>query len=91
MCLIQIGSGSASLDTQIEDGFSNFIVKKKIKKKIYIIEANSIHIDNLKKFYSKYKNIKIFNLAISSDNTFLKKMVFFYCLKDAPNYQIFSN
>ena len=91
MCLIQIGSGSASLDTYIEDGFSNFIVKKKIKKKIYIIEANSIHIDNLKKFYSKYKNIKIFNLAISSDKTFLKKMVFFYCLNDAPNYQIFSN
>ena len=47
MCLIQIGSGSASLDTHIEDGFSNFIIKKKIKKKIYIIEANSIHIDNL--------------------------------------------
>ena len=91
MCLIQIGSGSASLDTYIEDGFSNFIIKKKIKKKIYIIEANSIHIDNLKKFYSKYKNIKIFNLAISSDKTFLKKMVFFYCLNDAPNYQIFSN
>jgi len=91
MCLIQIGSGSASLDTYIEDGFSNFIIKKKLKKNIYIIEANSIHIDNLKKFYSKYKNIKIFNLAISPDNTFLKKMVFFYCLNDAPNYQIFSN
>ena len=91
MCLVQIGSGSASLDTHIEDGFSNFIVKKKIKKKIYIIEANSIHIDNLKKFYSKYKNIKILNLAISPDNTVLKKMVFFYCLNDAPNYQTFSN
>ena len=91
MCLIQIGSGSASLDTHIEDGFSNFIIKKKLKDNIYIIEANSIHKDNLKKFYSKYKNIKIFNLAISPDNTFLKKMVFFYCLNDAPNYQIFSN
>ena len=91
MCLIQIGSGSASLDTDIEDGFSKFIIKKKIKKKIYIIEANSIHINNLKKFYRKYKNIKIFNLAISPDNNFLKKMVFFYCLNDAPNYQIFSN
>ncbi|MDC3162738.1 FkbM family methyltransferase [Candidatus Pelagibacter sp.] len=91
MCLIQIGSGSASLDTDIEDGFSKFIIKNKIKKKIYIIEANSIHINNLKKFYRKYKNIKIFNLAISPDNNFLKKMVFFYCLNDAPNYQIFSN
>ena len=91
MSLIQIGSGSASLDKSIEDGFSKFIIKNKIKKKIYIIEANSIHINNLKKFYRKYKNVKIFNLAISPDNNFLKKMVFFYCLNDAPNYQIFSN
>ena len=33
MCLIQIGSGSASLDTNIEDGFSNYIISKNIKKK----------------------------------------------------------
>ena len=67
MCLIQIGSGSASLDTNIQDGFSNYIVSKNIKKKVLIVEANSIHINNL------------------------KKMDFFYCLEDFPNYQIFSN
>ena len=29
MCLVQIGSGSANLDTNFEDGFSNFVKKKK--------------------------------------------------------------
>ena len=29
MTLVQIGSGSASLDTNLKDGFSNFILNKK--------------------------------------------------------------
>ena len=91
MCLIQIGSGSANLDTNIQDGFSNYIVSKNIKKKVLIVEANSIHINNLKKFYQKNVNVKIFNLAIVPDNIDLKTMEFFYCLEDFPNYQIFSN
>ena len=91
MCLIQIGSGSASLDTNIQDGFSNYIISKNIQKKVFIIEANSIHINNLKKLYEKNKNIKIFNLAIIPDDVDLKIMDFFYCLEDFPNYQIFSN
>ena len=77
MCLIQIGSGSANLDTNIQDGFSNYIISKNIQKKVFIIEANSIHINNLKKFYEKNKNVKILNLAIIPE--------------DFPNYQIFSN
>jgi len=91
MCFIQIGSGSANLDTNIQDGFSNYVVSKNIKKKIFIIEANFIHIDNLKKFYQKNINVKIFNLAIIPDDVNLKIMDFFYCLEDFPNYQIFSN
>ena len=91
MCLIQIGSGSASLDTYIQDGFSNFIRKKKFDKKVFIVEANSIHLNNLKKFWELDKNVKISNLAIIPDNIDLKKMDFFYCLADAPNYQVFSN
>ena len=51
MTLVQIGSGSASLDTNLKDGFSNFILNKKIKQKILIVEANSIHIANLNKFW----------------------------------------
>ena len=91
MCLIQIGSGSANLDKKIQDGFTNFIIKNNIKKKVFIIEANSIHINNLKKFYYKNKNIKIFNLAITPDNVFLQAMNFYYCIDDFPDYQIFSN
>ena len=33
MFLVQIGSGSANLDTNFEDGFSNFIKRKKNKNK----------------------------------------------------------
>ena len=91
MCLIQIGSGSASLDTNIQDGFSNYIISNNIEKKVFIVEANSIHINNLKKFYQKNTNVKIFNLAIIPDDIDLKTMEFFYCLEDFPNYQIFSN
>ena len=91
MCLIQIGAGSANFDAYVQDGFSNFIRKKKTEKKIYIVEANSIHLKNLKKFYESDNNVKIFNLAIIPDNIDLKEMDFFYCLEDAPNYQIFSN
>ena len=91
MCLVQIGSGSASLDTNIQDGFSNFIKKKKIDKRIFIVEANSLHLENLKRFYQNDKNVKIYNLAIIPDNMDQKKMDFFYCLEDAPDYQIFSN
>ena len=36
MILVQIGAGSANFDTDLEDGFSNFIKKKKIKKKKFI-------------------------------------------------------
>ena len=68
MSLVQIGAGSANFDSNIEDGFTNFVRKTNVKKKIYIVEANDIHLKNLKKYWSKKKNIKIFNLAITPDN-----------------------
>ena len=37
MTLVQIGSGSASLDTNLIDGFSNFILKLLIYGKIISI------------------------------------------------------
>ena len=91
MSLVQIGSGSASHDTKFKDGFSNFIVKNRINDKIIIVEANSIHIKNLKKFWKFRKQVKIFNVAIVPDNIEKKKMLFFYSDEDSPNYQIFSN
>ena len=77
MCLVQIGSGSANFDTNIQDGFSNFIKKNNFNKHIFIIEANSIHLNNLKKFYQKFKNVKISNFAVVPDNVDLRNMDFF--------------
>jgi FkbM family methyltransferase len=87
MSLVQIGSGSANF----QDGFTNFIKQKNKKGKILIVEANSIHLKNLRKFWKFKKNIKIFNLAIIPDNISQKKMTFYYSEKDKPNYQVFSN
>ena len=88
MCLIQIGSGSANLDTYIQDGFTSFVKKNDIKSKILIIEANSNHLNNLKSFWKNNLNVKIFNLAVVPDNIHQNKIQFFYCVEDAPNYQI---
>ena len=46
MCLIQIGSGSANYDSYVQDGFTNFVKKRNPENKIFIIEANSIHLKN---------------------------------------------
>ena len=77
MFLVQIGSGSANFDSNFEDGFTNFVNSKNSKSTIYIVEANSIHLKNLKKFWNKKKNLKIFNLAITPDNISKKKNDFF--------------
>lgn len=89
--LLQIGAGSANLDKNFEDGFTNFVNRNNKKKKVYIVEANSIHIKKLKKSWKKNKKIKIFNFAIVPDNIKQKKMIFYFCEKDAPDFQIFSN
>ena len=91
MNLVQIGSGSADLDENFSDGFTNFAKGLKNKKNIFIIEANSLHLKSLKKSWKNEKNIKIFNLAITPDNYKNKKITFYYCSLDTPNYQIFSN
>ena len=64
---VQIGAGSANLDKNFEDGFTNFVKNKK-KAEIFVVEANSIHIKKLKKDWNKQKKIKIFNFAIVPDN-----------------------
>ena len=37
MCLIQIGPGSASLDTNIQDGFSNFLISKEYRDRFKLL------------------------------------------------------
>ena len=88
---VQIGSGSANLDKNYEDGFTSFIKKNKEDAKIFIIEANSIHIEKLKKNWQENKFIKIFNFAIVPESFNKKEMIFYYAEKDSPDFQIFSN
>ena len=88
---VQIGSGAANFDTKFEDGFSNFILKNNIRDKVFIVEANSVHLSSLEKLWESFPNIFIFNLAIIPDNLELDKIDFFYADEDKPNYQIFSS
>ena len=92
MIFFHIGGGAGDLDpsTNFRDGFSEFVKSHKSKnKKIYIIEANPVNINKLKKSWKKYKSVKIFNFAISAKKK--KKLKFFYSEKDAPHYQLFSS
>ena len=91
MNLVQIGAGSGNLDKNIEDGFTNFIEKKKIKGKIFFVDANSLHLDNLKKYWKKNRDVKIFNLGITSDNSQKRELTFFYSEDDKPDFQLFSS
>ena len=49
------------------------------------------YISKTKKSWILNKNVKIFNLAITPDNNRDKEMIFYYCEKDTPDFQIFSN
>ena len=92
MIFFHIGGGAGDLDpsTNFRDGFPEFVKSHKSKnKKIYIIEANPVNINKLKKSWEKYKSVKIFNFAISANKK--KKLKFFYSEKDAPHYQLFSS
>ena len=91
MIFFHIGGGAGDLDpaANFRDGFSEFVKSHKSKNKnIFIIEANPSNINKLKKSWKKYRSVRIFNIAISSNNN--KKLKFFYSEKDAPHYQLFS-
>ena len=62
--LVQIGSGSSNLDKQFQDGFTNYAQKEIKDSKLYLVEANSIHIQKLKKNWKNNNNVKIFNFAV---------------------------
>lgn len=91
MILVQVGSGAGNLDLNYQDGFSNFAKKIRKNPQIFSVEANSIHIPKLRKYWRYKKNVKIFNYAIIPDNIKKKKINFYYSDKDKPDFQIFSN
>ena len=55
------------------------------------MEANPSNISKLEETWKNYKNVNIFNFAISSSHQDEEKIKFYYSLDDAPHYQLFSN
>ena len=94
MIYVHIGAGAGDLDSGalFRDGFSEFVKKNDDEdKKIYLVEANPSNISKLKESWKDYRNVEIFNFAITSSKQDEKRLKFFYSLDDAPHYQQFSN
>ena len=94
MIYVHIGAGAGDLDkgANLRDGFSEFVKQSKDNdKRIYVVEANPSNISKLIESWKNYKNVKIFNFAVSSSSYDEKKIKFYYSLDDAPHYQQFSN
>ncbi len=94
MNFLHIGAGAGDLDpkTNFRDGFSELVksFKYKNENKIFVVEANPVNIKKLKKCWTNYKFVKIYNFAITEKEK-LKKIKFFFSLDDGPHYQLFSN
>ena len=94
MIYVHIGAGAGDLDAgaHFRDGFSEFVKKNDDQnKRIYLVEANPSNISKLKESWKDYRNVKIFNFAITSSKQHENRVKFFYSLDDAPHYQQFSN
>ena len=93
MIFVHIGAGAGDLDrtANYRDGFSELVKNHESKiKKIFVVEANSVNIQKLKKCWQKHKSTKFFNFAIISNRINKKKIKFYYSEKDAPHYKLFS-
>ena len=94
MIYVHIGAGAGDLDAGalFRDGFSEFVKKNNDEdKRIFLVEANPSNISKLKISWKDYKNVEIFDFAITSSNQNEKKIKFYYSLDDAPHFQQFSN
>lgn len=82
MKVIQIGSNRGY------DTLSKFLKNNYEELELAIfVEANPLHINDLKKCYSKYKNIIIENIAIKPQSYLENKLTFYYYEDDAPFYE----
>ena len=93
MIFIHIGAGAGDLDpwTNFRDGFSEYIKKNKNEEsKIFVVEANPKNIKKLKACWKDYKNVKIFNLAITPNDYLGENITLFYSKDDKPHYQFLS-
>ena len=92
MYFVHLGAGAGDLDkrSDLRCGFTEFIKKNySNNSKIFIVEANPANIKKLKACYKDFKNVNIFNFAISNNN--LNKLKLYYATEDSPHYQVCSS
>jgi hypothetical protein len=91
---IQIGAGAGDQDSRLNyrDGFSEIIksLPKDRVKKIILVEPNPINIPFLKTCWKDYPNAEIYQTAIVPKYLSGQKLTFYYCIKDAPHFQVAS-
>jgi len=94
MIFVHIGAGAGDLDpsTNFRDGFTEFVKKNRHeKKKIFVVEANPNNIVKLKECWKDYKNVKIFNFAMTPNNYPSKEINLYFSQDDKPHYQLLSH
>lgn len=87
---VYIDLGAGSLDEQKTNYFYEYVKNDfSENKKIVCVEANDIHIDDIKSRFQDFNDLIVYNLAIVDDKK-INKVKLFYCTKDAPDYQVSS-
>ena len=92
MFYVHLGAGAGDLDERADFrcGFTEFIKKNYSENsKVFVVEANPKNIEKLNKSYKNYNNVKILNLAISSNND--DELILYYAEEDSPHYQVCSS
>ena len=92
MFFVHLGAGVGDQDkkTNFRCGFTEFIKKNyNTSSNAFIVEANPANIDKLKISYKNFKNVKIFNYAISSKD--INNLTMYYAVEDFPHYQVCSS
>jgi|TARA_Y100000389_G_C17353648_1_gene459871 FkbM family methyltransferase len=83
------GAGDNDKGAFFRCGFTEFVKKNcSSDDKIFCVEANKHNIRYLRNTYKNFKNVKIYNLGLSTKNS--NKIEFFYTDKDAPHFQVTS-
>ena len=83
--LVQLGSnkGNDELTRFIKDNDVTF-------SKAIFVEANPLHIEELKKCYEKYENVYIENIAVKPTKDSPDEIEIFYHKQDEPHYEVAS-
>jgi len=88
---VHLGAGAGDMDKRanFRCGFTEFFKRTSTAEdKLYVVEANPKNIDKLKSCYKNFKNVEIFNIAITHEDS--KEYEFFFTEDDAPHYQVCS-